>query len=795
MGKKINIGEKAKVCIKWNVMPVDFSHEKEKEIISKFAKKYGISKDNVKVEPIFIQKNINGETVTLADGIIDDVNDPKFLQELFKTYFELNDIDQEYFSPVIDIDSMINLRINYEAYDKHKRYALKWIKWSNFMSYGKDNYFDFRNLKGLVLLKSDPANQGGKTTFCIDLFRFLLFGKVTSRENDWTLSKAFNCHLPEETECSVEGCVQIDGIDYVIRRVLTRPKLEKRTERSKVTQKVNYYKLVNDEYIDIEDEENQNESNGRDTNKAIKDAIGNENDFDLMICVNSDNLKDLISFKDTERGRLISRWIGLLPLEEKDKLSREVFNQEISPKFLSNKYVKEDLKTKIDELKKENEIHEKNKVKNKEKEGESVKRIDDLKKTRDTLLQSKSQIDNSLINVDVTTVEARLNDVTEKGKIKRTEKESNEAKLKELGDIQFDENDYKDLEDECTALSVEIATMRERVKSLNKDIDALEKGEFCPTCGAKLKNVDNSKAIEDKKNELAKLVEYGKVKAASLKEKTEKKEKLSVKRTEYNNKLRLQLTVEKNGVDIENLIALYKEIKRLLKDIEDNKSAIENNNRIQLSLNNIDINIRTEESTLKMIQNNIIEENNSITYNNRIINESEEIIKVLNKEEKEIKAWKIYLEMVGKHGVSKLIIRKALPFINGELQRLLNGVCDFTVEISIDDKNDVGFYLIHDNVRSSLGSGSGLEKTIASLALRSVLSKVSTFSKPSFVVFDEILGGVANDNYEYIKLLYDKIISDYSMVIEICHIPDLADMHDMVIKVTKENNISRIEAA
>ena len=41
--------------------------------------------------------------------------------------------------------------------------------------------------------------------------------------------------------------------------------------------------------------------------------------------------------KDTDRGRLISRWIGLLPLEEKDKLAREYFNKSVSPKLTMNR--------------------------------------------------------------------------------------------------------------------------------------------------------------------------------------------------------------------------------------------------------------------------------------------------------------------------------------------------------------------------------------------------------------------------------------------------------------------------
>jgi DNA repair exonuclease SbcCD ATPase subunit len=795
MGKKVKIGERGKVNIKWEVMPIDYSRDKASEIVATFAKKYGISKNNVNVEPVFIQKNANGENITLADGIIDDIQDPKFQQQLFKTYIEINEIKDYNLSKILEIDNAVNARINYEAYDKHKRYMLKWLKWSNFMSYGKNNYFDFRTLKGLVLLTSTPANQGGKSTFCLDLFRFLLFGKVTSRQDDWTLAKVFNNYLPEETECSVEGCVEIDGVDYIIKRVVTRPKLDKRTERSKVTQKINYYKLVNDEYIDLDDEENESEATGRDTNKAIKDAIGNEKDFDLMICVDRRNLEGLISLKDTERGRLISRWIGLLPLEEKDKLAREMFNQDVMPKLLTNKYNKEDLAEKIKGFTEENKQSEMNKKKLQAKVEESKKKISDYQSTRDLLLQSKQQIDNSLMKVDVATVEAKIKHVTEEGKRKRAEKESNEIKLKELGDIMFNEEEYKSLEQGCTKLNIELATMREQLKNLKVSIKTLQNGEYCPTCGAKLKNVDNSKAIAEKQAEYDKLAEDGKVKAVALKEMEATKQSLSTKREQYNLRLRLELIIAKNGVDIENLIAQYKENSRLLKDIQANKTAIEKNNQIEIKLNNINVAIKTEENTLNLNQQAIVNEDASITYNNKIIKESNEIIKVLDNEAVLLKNWKIYLEMVGKHGISKLVIRKALPFINGELHRLLTDVCDFDIEIAIDDRNDVEFYIIHDNVKSSLGSGSGFEQTVASLALRSVLSKISTFSKPSFVVFDEILGGVADENYDKIKLLYDKIVKDYSVILQISHLKQLYDMHDKILVVTKENNISRIEAA
>ena len=239
-------------------------------------------------------------------------------------------------------------------------------------------------------------------------------------------------------------------------------------------------------------------------------------------------------------------------------------------------------------------------------------------------------------------------------------------------------------------------------------------------------------------------------------------------------------------------VVIQHENERLLKDIEANEEAIVNNNRIETSLNVVNANIRESENVYRATQRSTESAKAQMGVNRKEIEESKKIIEIIEKEEKEVKKWKLYLDIVGKNGVSKLVLRTALPFINGELKRLLSGVCDFDVEVAIDDHNDVAFYLIHDDVKRSLAGGSGFEQTVASLALRSVLSKTSTFSKPSFVVFDEILGGVADENYENVKLLYDKIVADYAFIFQITHLKQIADWHNSTVVVKKENNISKI---
>ena len=790
---KVKLGENAKVNIKWNVNPIDYSHDSEANIVSMFAKKYGISKDNVKVTPQFVTKTISGEIIPYSNDITENIQDSKFQQQLFKAYLDEKAVTDYNFDQIIEIDELINSNINYELYEQHKHYAIKWIKWDNFMSYGPNNFFDFTDLKGLVLLTSDPSNQGGKTTFCLDLIRFLLFGKVTSRESDWTLSKIFNKHLPEATECVVEGCISIDGNDYVIRRTVSRPALAKRTDKSKVSQKINYYKLVNDEYIDLENEDCEEEATGRETNKAIKDAIGNEADFDLMICVDSDNLKGLISLKDTDRGRLIARWIGLLPLEEKDKIARETFNKTIMPSLLLNKYNKEDLKVENERLNEINDQTVKEVTTLTEKRTESERKLKEYQQTKETLLSSKREIDESLTKVDIKTIEATIETITQEGKAKRSEKGLREKELSEIGEVSFNKETYDSLVTTREDLTIKVTECRGNYKQVSNEIDGLRKGEYCPTCGAKLANVDNSKLICEKINALDVLVTEGISLKKKLDETIAEIAKMDTDREKYNKKLQLEILISKIEVDIENLLARHKENKRILDDISANKAAIENNNKIDTSLNTLKVNIDTEQKYNDDLKSQIEANNAAIKLNNKTIDDNKKIIEKIEEEEKTVKSWKLYLDLIGKNGISKLVLRTVLPLINGELKHLLSDVCDFDVEVAIDNHNDVAFYLIHDGVKSNLSSGSGFEQTVASLALRSVLSKISTFSKPSFVVFDEILGGVAEENYDSVKKLYDKIVSQQGVILQICHLKSIADWHNKTITVTKKNNISSIK--
>ena len=785
----IDVKSKGRINVHWNVSPYDYNKEKEKSIIAKFSKKYNLPKEKIKVIPEFLMIDDEGKEISLNADVIQNVQDPQFQIKLFESYLKTKNIANYDFELIKKIDAEINGKIDYKVYDKYRRYSVKWIRWDNFLSYGTSNYFDFTNIHGLTSLSGE--NQSGKTTLSIDLIHFLLFGKT---EKVATQDKIFNKHLPKETNVVVEGCINIDGTDYVIKRTLTRPAIERRSDKSKTTQRVEYYKIVGDSKEELEeyDIENQQEENGIQTNKAIKDAIGIESDFDLIMSVTESTLDDLVNKKEADRGRLLSRWIGLLPLEEKDKLAREKFNSEVKPMLLSNRYNEETMLQEIEafELQKKTLTEEINKL---EKENKALdKEIDTLEKSKETLLASKSVIDNNILKIDITTLNKKIEDSIFNGKKKKEEIEDISKELNRIGDIEFSVEEYDATQAELTKLTGEIAVMRERYKNTEHNIQHLKSSEICPTCGRKLDNVDNSAKIKEFTKELEKLAVDGKKKSELKTKLTAKIEQLKVDREKYNKKSNLTIKKAALEVNVEKLRAEYQEYKSTKTEYDKNSEAIDKNNAIDIQIRNNDVFIRDKRNTRDTNANLIARHETEIKNYNRQVEDRREVIKKLQEEEKLVRNWKIYLELVGKDGISKMVLRKTLPIINAKLSKLLNDVCDFDVEVAINQKNDVMFYLIKDGIYSDLSSGSGFELTASGIALRAVLSELSTIPRSSILTYDEIWGRVAKANYENMKNLIEKVAKQYDAVFLISHSDEVRDWCDCHVSVMKENNISKV---
>lgn len=791
------------IFVELNMNQFEFNEAKKEALRAKVAKKYSVPLKNVNVKFVPITMNENGERISLASDIINNVHRPEFQVDLEEKWIKASDYKDVDMEKIISIDKEVNAFVDFDAYSKYKQYRFKYVKWDNFLSYGSGNFFDFTKLHGLVLLNGDPENQCGKTTFAIDLLRFALFGKSNKVP---VLERAFNAFLPKETKVMVEACIEIDGIDYVIRRTLERPALSKRTAKSKIKQNVEYFKLLNGEYEEIENCEG--ESNTA-TSGIIKEAVGSVEDFDLVISATSKTLTDLLEMGQTDKGKLFSKWLGLITIEEKYEQANKIWKTR-SKSLFSNVYNKEAVSSEIknielcvDEDKKkieaENSLIE-----------EETKKISELEKKRDEAYRKRRPIDSGIEGLDVVTIENKIQMVNDEILQKNGLIASVDAEIAKMSGVVFSSDEYANakelLEEErkkIFSFESKNGELRGKIISLredNKRIQKLMEGNICPTCGHKIDIMEQSIFIDRNKEEEKKLTEEGISNKAQIEICNNNISALSSTilkmendRDIVNERQRKVLYREAVVNSVNSLSLSLDSLYKQKNDIEKNRENILFNNNVENEINILNASITSENSVLVNMNKIVNELLGEIKYYSSEIEKRKEIIKKLDEEEVLIKHWNIYLEMMGKNGITKMVLRNALPILNNEISRLLDGVCDFQVKIEMDEKNNVGINLYKDNVIMDLGvCGSGFEGTVASLALRSALGNISTMSKPNFLCTDEVLGLVGNSNYDKLQELYNRIATNYDFIINITHNELIYDWHNQNITVKKTGNISTI---
>ena len=786
----IQVNQTDRLVFDLEMFQIKFNEAKKESLRKEISEKYGVPVKNVEVNFVPITIDNNGEKISLASDIITNIQDPKFQQMLFKDYLELKGIEDYNFDEIVNIDKKVNAFVNFDSYSKYKPYKIKYLKWDNYLSYGKGNYFDFTKLKGLVLLTGQPENTSGKTTLAIDLLRFALFGKA---EKSPTLDSVFNTYLENETEVMVEAGIEIEDVDYVIRRTITRPSKSRRTNKSKAKQKVEYFRLINGDYEEIEHCEGES---GTQTNNIIRETVGNIEDFDLVISATAYTLGNLLRMGQTDKGKLFSRWLGLLSIEEKEKIAKDLWKKEYQS-LLTNKYNKASLETEINDMKIVIDSDNKNIITAQEKMNAASENIDKYNKEKLEIIKNRKEIKEELIRADVTTIENNIKYCNQNLEQQRGIMKIKKERFFQIKDSVFNIDEFNKKKEEERNIEIEQAELRTKISALkddNKRIEALVEKKTCPTCGHEIDILEQSSFIDKNNTKIKEYTNTGIENKKKLDEIKKEITNLEQKRVQENELNRLKPEMSAIKVQIDNLKLQIADWTRKKTEIETNKENIKYNNEIDNKIRIIDENIKVEtnikEQQIREIQNN----RNEISNFNKQIEDRNTIIKKLIEEEKIIRNWNIYQELVGKNGILKIVLKRALPILNNEIARLLNGLCDFEVKLTIDDNNKICLDLIRDGVKMPIeNSASGWETTISSIALRSALSNICSFARPNIVVYDEVLSGVSSENVENVFNLFKRIQPNYDAIIHICHDATLVDYHDNLVVVTKENNISKID--
>ena len=785
-----NINPTDKIIVDVSMYQIDMNPSKLQSLRREVADKYKVPLRNVVInqKPIMIDED--GKPVSLTSDIITSIQDPKFQQNLFKEYVEMKEMKDVDMNMILDIDNRVNAFVDFDSYSKYKSYKFKYVKWKNFLSYGEDNYIDFTKLHGLVLLCGNPQNQSGKTTLARNLLRFALFGRSEKTPN---LATVFNEFLPEATEMCVEVGLEIEAENYVIKRIVTRPSLKKRTSKSKCKQTVEYYKVVNNE---LEIIENCEAESTQQTNNIIRDSIGSLEDFDLIVSATAKTLGDLFAMGQTDQGKLFSRWLGLLSLEEKEGIAKELYKKNIEPTLLSNKYNKATLELEISDMRAVMKDNEEQSKKAETSLEERNKELTELNVKKFKKMSEKKEVKESLIKTDVATVENNIVQINEKLSIERAKFTTQKEEYATIKDATFDAEEYKKMQEEKIEIVSKNGGIKQEIAIHKNNIEHIKKlieEKICPNCGQLVDVSTQNSVIDAEQAEIDRLIAQGVENKKKIDEIDAKIETLEENREKVNKLNRLKLSITALHTKIENYKLQIDALNKTKQEIETNRDNILHNNKIDNDIRLIDESIKTitnvKEGFIRSIQS---WKDENARYD-KDIKVREDLIVKLTEEEKVIRSWNIYKELIGKNGILKIVLKRALPIINNEVATLLNGLVDFDVILSISDDNKVCIDLVHDGVAMSVGrAASGYEETMASLALRSALATVSSFAKPNLLVLDEIFGATGSSHYDDIRELLNRIMKNHDFVIDITHNEMITDWHNQIIEVVKENNISKL---
>jgi hypothetical protein len=217
MSTKLDIStlENPNIQVIWEDAPENFTQERIKSVKQYFMKKYSSTNINV------ITKAKTTEETQQTIDVAVNIMDKNYQKELIKSLLESKQQDQ-YYDQVMNIDLAVENRMaaNEVEVSPFKRWYIKKIEFSNFLSYGENQVIDFDKCNGITVVESDPPNFGGKTVLTVDLLLFLFFNTTTKTQK---AEEIFN-RFTDKNVVSVKGDIIIDGEEYIIARKIERKK-------------------------------------------------------------------------------------------------------------------------------------------------------------------------------------------------------------------------------------------------------------------------------------------------------------------------------------------------------------------------------------------------------------------------------------------------------------------------------------------------------------------------------------------------------------------------------------------
>jgi DNA repair exonuclease SbcCD ATPase subunit len=730
-----------------------------------------------------------------------DIQDVDYQNKLILEYLAdvRPNLDQDDLEAVVKINREMNEQVKKDDTNRRLVWTPISLKFDNLFTYGKGNFIDFTNMKGVMGLFS--PNATGKSSIP-DAICFALYDRTPRT------TKGVNIMNTREKECSLEFQFEIDGKRYVIER------RGKKNKNGEVKIDVDF-KLIDptakDGFVSLNGEQRVY------TNKVIASYVGEYEDFILTAFSAQTQNGLFIDRGQSERKDTLSQFMGLtifdklhtLANEKSKEVSAELkkfhaddFTQLLADTQLEMKTLLENRKTIDEEIERIESIIEQY---TKEIQDEYERKTPiSLKTTNVGMLEStKARLEGQVSSVETEIAEkaeklADLSDKLERGKKKLADKFAGiEEKFAEIPKLEREK-------------SVVSATVTSTLKELSRNKNTLESFavlDFDPNCSfcvsvnkRTVEQIENTKRYIAENNaqyetakarleELdARLLELQDV--AELHQKfVEAKEWIAKTEREVG---QLEVTVARLETTREQTIRKVEETSRDIEDYYRLEDAITKNAEIDQQIARLETFKRTSQTELSTKQSHRRVNLTDYAKKETVRDDMLARIKKAEALESQVEVYEAYLAAVCRDGLPYKLISEVLPQVQIEVNRILSQMVEFSVVLEVDGKN-VNGKIVYDEHRSwPIELASGMEKFVTGLAIRVALMSVSSLPKTNFLIIDEGLGALDADNLSSLFMLFDVLRAQFDFILLISHLDVVRDVSDNLIEIKRDDGYSQV---
>ena len=423
-------------------------------------------------------------------------------------------------------------------------------------------------------------------------------------------------------------------------------------------------------------------------------------------------------------------------------------------------------------------------------------------------LVTKADVENQ--EVTIASANLKLKDLEAKAVTLTNAIETSESKLKTIeaikGQFPIDElrerlAAQQDLERTLMSLTHEHSTEKTLLKSQTKSVKLLEEvpcGDQFPTCKFIKESHKNKKKLESQNKTVTEMLE--KVRAARKSLNVLKKEDLVEKIEKYDTILERSGKIHISLGDDRLELSRANTKKKSLKETIDN--AVRELQKMKMRVSDTDEADKISEAKKEI--NRVTSEINSIDAERISLTETighldAEIDKLISEKKQygdlivEWRAYDLFMNAVSKKGIPLQIMSSQLPLINDEISKILTGVVGFTVELEAESgSNDMDIFINYGDSKRIIECASGMEKMMASLAIRVALINVSSLPKTDLLIIDEGFGALDDMNVESCNRLLSSLKKWFRNILVISHVDAVKDGVDNVLDITQHNKNAKV---